>query len=241
MEKNIDEGVPASTREASEYWEDRYAGAGPVWSGRVNATMADVVTGLPVGDVLELGCGEGGDAVWLAEQGWRVTAVDISPTAVARGADGAARHGVAGRITWIAHDLATWRTDETFDLVTASFFHSTLDLPRTEILRRAAAQVRLGGRLLLVSHVFESEDDIPPWAHRHDADEGEPHEPDLLSPQQEIVELALSGWETEKAEICTREATGPDGQTKAMMKDGVVLLRRISGESRTDGSGNDSR
>ena len=162
----------------AEYWEDRYAGSDRMWSGRVNATMADVVGDLPAGDALDLGCGEGGDAVWLAEQGWRVTALDVSPTAVARGAEGAAGRGVGDRITWIAHDLATWSTERHFDLVTASFFHSTVALPRTPILRRAAARVRDGGHLLLVSHVFETEDDYPPWADRaaHTDDEhGDAH------------------------------------------------------------------
>ncbi len=217
-----------------EFWENRYTGSDQVWSGRVNTTLADVVKDLPVGDVLDLGCGEGGDAVWLAEQGWRVTAVDISPTAVGRGVEGARSRGVADRVTWIAHDLASWRTERKFDLVTASFFHSTVELPRTEILRRVAERVRPGGRLLLISHVFETEEDIPPWAWQReaapddatDAAGGHAHEPVLLTPEDEIAELALTGWRPERSEILRREATGPDGQQKAMLKDGLVLLRR---------------
>ena len=95
-------GPGAGDLSPAEYWEDRYAGSDRMWSGRVNATMADVVGDLPAGDALDLGCGEGGDAVWLAEQGWRVTALDVSPTAVARGAEGAAGRGVGDRITWVA-------------------------------------------------------------------------------------------------------------------------------------------
>ena len=66
------------------FWEERYASADAVWSGRVNATLAEVVSTLAVGRALDLGCGEGGDAIWLAQQGWQVTAVDVSPTAIAR-------------------------------------------------------------------------------------------------------------------------------------------------------------
>jgi thioredoxin reductase/SAM-dependent methyltransferase len=220
--------------EAAQYWEEQYAGEDRRWSGRVNATVADVASSLPVGDALDLGCGEGGDAVWLAEQGWHVTAVDISATATARGAEGAEARGVAEAITWVSHDLSTWRTEETFDLVTASFFHSTVELPRTEILRRAAGRVRPGGHLLLVSHVFESAEDIPPWALRfHGASDPEDadvkaHMDVLLTPAEETAELALGEpeWETITQEIRRREMTGPDGQETATVKDGVVFLRR---------------
>jgi len=237
-----DHAAPTTDLTPAEYWEDRYAGSDRMWSGRVNATLAGVVGDLPVGDVLDLGCGEGGDAVWLAEQGWTVTALDVSATAVARGAEGAAGRGVGDRITWIAEDLSTWTTADTFDLVTASFFHSTVVLPRTTILRRAADQVRDGGHLLLVSHVFESEDDYPPWADRGDDDtdgdgDGDGHEhghpgahhPVLLTPAEEVAELALDPqeWTVVIQEVRRREATSPDGTQKAMLKDGVVLLRRV--------------
>jgi thioredoxin reductase/SAM-dependent methyltransferase len=221
-----------SEGEASEHWEKQYADNPRRWSGRVNPTMAQIVDTLPAGDALDLGCGEGGDAVWLAEQGWHVTAVDISATATTRGAEGAASKGVADKITWISHDLATWTTAQTFDLVTASFFHSTVELPRTEILRRAAGQLRPGGHLLIVSHVFETEDDIPPWSRRWLAEQGgHDHIHDLLlTPAEEIAELALeeSEWVIVTQEVRRREATGPDGRVTATVKDGAVLIRRRS-------------
>ena len=62
----------------AEFWDDRYAGDGPIWSGRVNATLADVVTGLQPGRALDLGSGEGGDVIWLAQHGWRATGLDVS-------------------------------------------------------------------------------------------------------------------------------------------------------------------
>lgn len=218
----------------AQHWEGQYADQTRRWSGRVNQTTAEVVASLPIGDALDLGCGEGGDAVWLAEQGWRVTAVDISATATARGAAGAEARGVSEAITWVTHDLSTWTTEETFDLVTASFFHSAVELQRTEVLRRAAGRVRPGGHLLLVSHVFEGVEDIPPWSLRFhgvasmdDADLPD-HVKNLLTPAEEIAELALeaSEWETVEEEIRSREATGPDGQETATVKDGLVLMRR---------------
>ncbi|MFD1858925.1 NAD(P)/FAD-dependent oxidoreductase [Aeromicrobium camelliae] len=233
--EDFDDAVAGRTDRAEDttpekYWEGRYANNHRVWSGRVNPTTADVVAALGPGEALDLGCGEGGDAVWLAEHGWQVTAVDISSTAVTRGADGARQRGVGDRITWIAHDLASWQPEGSFDLVTASFFHSTVELPRTQILQRAAAHIRPGGHLLLVSHVFENEDDIPPWAWRRDPDADVPQqEPALLTPAEEVAELALdpSHWEVVIEEIRRREAVGPDGQT-AKVKDGVVLLRRMT-------------
>ncbi|MBB1030197.1 NAD(P)/FAD-dependent oxidoreductase [Dietzia sp. SLG310A2-38A2] len=220
-------GAPDSTGTPAEYWEGEYADNGPRWSGAVNATTAAVVAPLPVGSALELGCGEGGDALWLAEQGWDVTAVDLSPTATSRGADAATARGVADRIDWVAHDLTTWTTDKRFDLVTASFFHSPVELSRPRVLRRAAEWIRPGGHLLMVSHVFESEADVPPWAHRPEAGDHAGHL-DLPTPTEEAAELALdpSVWELVLAEIRPREAVGPDERQTATVKDGVLLYRR---------------
>ncbi|MBB1034926.1 NAD(P)/FAD-dependent oxidoreductase [Dietzia sp. CQ4] len=234
---SVSSGAPDSTGTPAEHWEGEYADDGPRWSGAVNATTAAVVDALPVGSALDLGCGEGGDAVWLAERGWDVTAVDLSPTAVSRGAEAAAARGVADRIDWVAHDLTTWTTDERVDLVTASFFHSPVELSRTRILRRAAEWVRPGGHLLLVSHVFESEADIPPWANRpgggghaghgQNPGHGAAH-PVLPTPAEDVAELALdpATWEVVLEEIRPREAVGPDGVQRATLKDGVVLYRR---------------
>jgi uncharacterized protein YndB with AHSA1/START domain len=202
----------------AEFWESRYADGGQVWSGRVNQTLVDVLSAVDVvpGHALDLGCGEGGDAVWLAQRGWRVTAVDISPTAVARGETAARRLGLADRVSWVAHDLSTWDVDASYDLVTASFFQAPVPLARVEILRRQAARVAPGGRLLVVSHAAP-----PPWAspehvggHR------------FSTPEEEAAQLALGDdWLTDLVELRRREVTGPDGQP-ATLEDGVLLLRR---------------
>lgn len=116
---------------AVQFWEERYASRPQVWSGRANQVLVDLVSGFAPRTALDLGCGEGGDAVWLAQQGWRVTAVDISTTAVERGRAAAADLGVpADRITWVAQDLAEWSPGGTFDLVSAFFLQSPVELPR---------------------------------------------------------------------------------------------------------------
>ena len=121
---------------AAEYWQNRYLGSGRSWSGNVNAALEREVAGLSPGTALDLGSGEGGDALWLARNGWRVTAVDIAPAALAIGA---AAQQPGDTITWVAADLSEWHPPIEYDLVTACFLHSTVDLPRERILRRGGS------------------------------------------------------------------------------------------------------
>lgn len=206
------------TEDPATHWEARYAGSGVIWSGRVNATTARAVGAIGTrGRALDLGSGEGGDAVWLAEQGWTVTAVDISPTAVARGRAAARARGLEdGQITWIAADLGSWAPSGSFELVTASFLHSTVELARIEILRTAAAAITPGGHLVMVTHA-----EAPPWAppgHHHE------HMP---SPEQDLAALALpeADWHVVELGTVDRDATSPDGEP-AVLKDGVTVLQR---------------
>ena len=134
---------------AAEYWENRYRQNGRSWSGNANAALVREIAGVAPGTALDLGCGEGGDALWLAQNGWAVTAVDIAPTALAIGA---AAQSPEDDITWVAADLAEWHPPIAYDLVSACFLHSTVALPREAILRRAAEAVAPGGVLLIVGH-----------------------------------------------------------------------------------------
>ncbi|HEY7222607.1 MAG TPA: methyltransferase domain-containing protein [Micromonosporaceae bacterium] len=207
----------AEAQDAAQVWEARYAGTDRVWSGRPNQAIVDVVSGLPAGRALDLGCGEGADAIWLAQQGWQVTAVDVSPTAIARGAAAAAEQAVPeGRITWQVHDLATWTADGPYELVSASFLHSPISMPRTEILRRAATHVTAGGHLLILSHAAS-----PPWATQHH------HEHHFATPAEEVEALGLPEheWQTRLAETRSRHATGPNGES-ARLDDVIVLVQR---------------
>lgn len=223
MDEDLDHGHTPPEPDAAQFWEARYAGAERVWSGRPNPSLVDAVSGLPAGRALDLGCGEGADAIWLAHQGWHVTAIDISATAIARAAAAAVDAGIpSGRITWQAQDLATWVRDEAYDLVVASFLHSPVWIPRTEILRRAAGRVAPGGHLLIISHAA-----FPPWATHHD------HEQHFLTPAEEIEALDLpeQEWHTRVAEVRCREATGPDGE-RATLDDVVVHLQRLPAHAR---------
>ncbi|HEX4816102.1 MAG TPA: FAD-dependent oxidoreductase, partial [Nonomuraea sp.] len=96
--------VPAS---AEEFWEGFYGDEAQVWSGNVNVALVREAADLTPGRALDLGCGEGADSIWLAGRGWRVTATDISRTALARAARRAEAAGVADRVEWQRHDLGT--------------------------------------------------------------------------------------------------------------------------------------
>lgn len=223
--------------QVQDFWDGFYQERGQIWSGKVNAVMAGILEGWMPGTALDLGCGEGGDAVWLAEQGWTVTAVDVAPTALERAAAHAAELGVADRITFEQVDLGHAFPQGSFDLVSAQFLHSPVHLERGEILRRAAQAVAPGGALLVVGHAAP-----PPWAHRqqhnhdnhdhgnHDhSDHDGQDDPHLSLPgaEQVVEDLRLdpAHWTIERADTVEREATGPDGQV-GMLTDSVVLARR---------------
>src|SRR5690349_11732816 len=100
-------------------WDARYAAAPDgMFSGNVNGTLAIEVTGLAPGRALDVGCGEGADAIWLALQGWEVTGLDVSAVAVERAAAAARAAGV--EVEWVAADFAATPLG-TFDLVTAHY------------------------------------------------------------------------------------------------------------------------
>ena len=198
-------------------WEDRYTEHEQVWSGEPNPVLVDVAGGLQPGRALDLGCGEGGDAVWLADNGWEVTGVDISSTALGRAAALADSRDVASRITWVAEDIATWEPTDGYDLVLSFYLHTPVDFPRAEVLRRAAATLNHGGHLLIVGH-----EGLPPWAEPHHG-----HEHQFLTAEQEIAALSLptGEWQAVLNEARPRELKGPEGQ-RAIIDDVVVLLRR---------------
>lgn len=212
--------------DAAQFWESRYADESRVWSGRPNQVLVEIAGELSPGRAVDLGCGEGADAIWLAERGWEVTGVDIAPTAIRRAESAARERGVPpGRIRLIVGDLAAWATegghdlgddlDAGYDLVAASFLQSWFDFPRTEILRRAADLVAMGGHLLVVTHA-----EPPPWA-----DHPEDHV--FPTPEDDLRDIAVSAdaWDVVLAETRSRDATGPDGAQYALV-DGIVLVRR---------------
>jgi SAM-dependent methyltransferase len=205
-----------STPDAKATWEEHYGERDRVWSGRVNVRLAELASTIKPGTALDLGCGEGGDAMWLAEHGWHVVAVDISETALQRAAADAAARGLDGRIEFEQHDLSESFPVGTFDLVSAQFLHSMAPLDRPRILRQAADAVEADGLLMIVDHSGP-----PPWAAKLD------HHHEFPSADEVVESLNLPGaqWERLQVEAVDRETTGPDGQV-ATLTDNVIVLRR---------------
>jgi len=145
---------PGSLVMDEAFWDERYRSTSAVWSGKPNPQLVAEVGNLAPGAALDVGCGEGADAIWLAERGWAVTAVDHSRVALERGKAHAQEPGidVAQRIQWLHADLAQWLPAEgTYDLVSAQFMHLPRQ-PRDGLFRRLAKSVSPGGTLLIVGH-----------------------------------------------------------------------------------------
>ncbi|MGW0810799.1 FAD-dependent oxidoreductase [Nonomuraea sp. NPDC002799] len=200
-----------------EFWDGRYAESERIWSGEPNVMLVREATDLTPGTALDLGCGEGGDAVWLARRGWRVTAADISGVALARAAEHAGQAGVADRVDFQRHDFATSFPTGVHDLVSACFLHSPGDMPREKILREAAAAVAPGGVLLVVGHAS-----WPAWQHDH------PHDVHFPTPQEvfDALKPAEGEWEVLRSEEYERTQTRPDG-LPGTRTDNVLTLRRL--------------
>ncbi|RZU75899.1 thioredoxin reductase [Micromonospora kangleipakensis] len=199
-------------------WEERYRARPAVWSGRPNPQLVAEATALAPGRALDVGCGEGADAVWLAQRGWQVTAVDIADTALRRAAAHAAAAGeaVAARITWAQADLRDQPpTAGRYDLVSAQFMHLPGDA-RRQLFARLAAAVAPGGTLLIVGH---HPSDLRTTAHRM-------HFPEMMFTAEEVAsDLDPNVWQVCAAEARPRAAVDHDGRD-ITIHDAVLMARR---------------
>lgn len=132
-------------------WDARYAATAQVWSAEPNVFVAQACGDLPPGRAADVACGEGRNAVWLAERGWSVTALDFSAVAVHKTRALAERRGLVDRVAARVDDATRWEADGPVDLAVLCY----LQLPapaRGEAVRRAFAQLAPGGTLLVVAH-----------------------------------------------------------------------------------------
>ncbi|MDA0564235.1 class I SAM-dependent methyltransferase [Streptomonospora sp. S1-112] len=190
-------------------WDRMYASREQVFSGAPNWVLVAEAAGLPPGQALDMGCGEGADALWLARRGWLVTAVDVSRTALRRAAAAGAEE--AGRVAWTHADLASAPLPAgAFDLVSVQYF--PLRRAEPDELRTLVSAVAPGGTLLVVSH---------------DLTELEPRDgfdPDDYYRPSEVAAVLDEGWTVLADETRPRPAPPPEGTHHT--RDTVLLARR---------------
>lgn len=134
----------------SDEWDRRYAGRELVWTSQANRFLVQEAGGLAPGRALDLGCGEGRNALWLAGRGWQVTGVDFSKVGVEKARQ--LEHARGVHADWIVADLLDYRpSPEAFELVIV-FYLQVPETQRTPILKTAASAVAPGGTFLLVGH-----------------------------------------------------------------------------------------
>jgi len=196
---------------ARDDWNARYAQKELVWTAEPNRRFAAEVAGLEPGRALDLACGEGRNAVWLAGLGWRVTGVDFSDVALGKAAELAASRGV--EVDWVVADLLEYEPEpRAFDLVVMLY----LQLPREELLhavRAGADAVAPGGTLLVLGH------DTTNLAGGH----GGPKDASVLYTAGDLVP-ELGGLEVERAEAVERTVPLDGGEAVAI--DAFVRARR---------------
>jgi SAM-dependent methyltransferase len=194
-----------------EDWNRKHGEAGPLFGVEPNRFLVAEVEGLTPGRALDLACGAGRNAVWLAEQGWTVTGVDFADVALANARDLAAERGV--EVEWAQADLREWEPPaRAFDLVAVLY----LQVPAEErrlALGRAAEAVAPGGTLLVVGHDLEN----------LNGGHGGPKDPRVLFTPDEVAG-ELPGLEIEKAERVLRPVATDGGEVQAI--DALVRARR---------------
>ncbi len=180
-----------------EDWDRRYAEKDLLWSAAPNRVLVAEAADLLPGRALDLACGEGRNAIWLAELGWRVTAVDFSEVAIAKARTKAAEHAVD--VDFLCADLLDYEPEiEAYDLVVVLYLQLAA-AERRLVLSRAAGALAPGGTFLLVGHDSTNLTDGV----------GGPSDSAVLYTPDDIV-AGLPGVEIEKAERILRDVEGED-------------------------------
>lgn len=194
-------------------WDARYGAEDLVWSSGPNQFLVAETSGMVPGRALDVACGEGRNAIWLAERGWTVTGVDFSSVGLAKAARLASGRGAA--IDWVEADVTEWvAPPASFDLVLL-FYLQLAPEPRRRALGHAGAAVAPGGTLLLVGH---------------DADNlargcGGPQDSSVLYRAGEVADLlGVAGMAVERADQVEREVATADGPRRAI----DVLVRAVA-------------
>lgn len=187
----------------SEDWDRRYEASDLLWTATPNRFLVAEVEGLEPGAALDVGCGEGRNAVWLAEQGWRVTGVDFSDVGLDKARRLAAARGVD--VEWVLADVRSYQPAEAaYDLAVVLYLH----LPASErraVHTAAARSLRPDGVLLVVGH------DVANLSDGY----GGPQDASILFTPDDVVG-DLAGLSIEGAERVQRVVSTDDGERRAI-------------------------
>ena len=193
-------------------WDERYADPDYLWDVGPNHFVEQLLADAEPGTAIDLAAGEGRNAVWLAEQGWRAIAVDFSEAGLAKVRQLAEHRGVADRVETVVADALTYQPEEAVDLVAIAYLQLPAPMVRT-VLRHAVTWLRPGGRVLIVAHDRSN----------LERGYGGPPTPDVLYDLHDTVS-ALEGLEIETAKVAERRVETVDGPRTAL--DTLVIARR---------------
>jgi len=194
----------------STQWDERYSTSELIWTGQANQFVEQHLADLAPGTAIDLGAGEGRNAVWLAQRGWSVTAVDFSQVGLDKALRLADQHDVT--IAVERADATTWAPTAPVDLVVLSYLQLPTDQQRT-VIDHAATWLNPGGTLFVIAHDRSNVT----------VGYGGPPSPDVCYTVDETV-AALGGLEVVTAEVAERRVDTPDGTKVAL--DTLVIARR---------------
>ena len=197
-------------------WNKRYAGSDLVWSAEPNVLFASEVADLVPSRALDVGCGEGRNAIWLAEKGWEVTAIDFAEEGIGKAVRIADKKGLA--VNWVVADVAEMSLAQ-FDLVAVLYFHTGPD-ERLVWLPKVVDFIAPGGTLIYVGHDPTN----------IDGGVGGPQDPELLSSVDEITGY-LKSFSIEDAQVVERNLKQEQGHgtaTEGVAMDAFVRAKRVS-------------
>lgn len=202
------------------HWKETIGGAPGAMDGiPPNPYLMHETSSLEPRTALDAGCGAGAEAIWLAGQGWQVTAADIAADALARAARRADGSGVAEAVTWIEADLTVWDPGRQFDLVTTHYAHPAM--AQLAFYDRIATWVAPGGTLLIVGHLHTDA-----TGHHHDHEQHPPAEASVtLADITARLDRARWSVNTAEAQVRTLTGAGP-GARPVTLHDVVVRATR---------------
>lgn len=210
------------------YWDEIWTGerAASMSAGEPNPHLITEVSGLTPGAALDAGCGAGAEAIWLATQGWIVTAADVAEAALAFAEERAGAAGVGGQVQWVQADLSTWEPDAPYDLVTTHYAHP--EMAQLDFYDRIASWVTPGGTLLIVGHLHHGPTDGEPHGHGHGDGHGHAQPPVEASATAVAIteRLDQAVWEIVTAEESQRTVVGPGGNSTTIHDVVVRATRR---------------